>query len=55
MCDLEKMNPDWTKSEEGMEEYMELNKKIYENVDNEKFKNFLIKGTTIPKQNKEES
>lgn len=55
MCDLEKMNPEWTNSEKGMEEYMELNKKIYENVDSEKFKNYLIKGSAIPKQNREDS
>ena len=54
MCDLEKNNPSWINTEKGMEEYMELQSKIYENIDNEKFKNILVKGSLIPKQTKDE-
>lgn len=49
VCDLEKDNPDWISSEKGMEEYMELNKKIYESFDNDKCKSMLIKDSIIPK------
>lgn len=50
ICDFERNNPEWVNTEKGMEEYMELNKKIYESVDNEKCKSMLIKGSIIPKE-----
>ncbi len=54
MCDFEKLNPDWIKSEKGQEEYLEINRKIYETIDNEKCKSLLIKDTAIPKQIKDD-
>ena len=54
MYELGKTNPSWIGSEEGMEEYMKLQNKIYENIDSEKFKTILIKGAQIPKELKEE-
>ena len=50
MYELEKNNPSWIGSEEGMEEYMKLQNKIYENIDSEKFKAMLVKGSVIPKE-----
>ena len=54
MYDLEKNNPSWMDSEQGMEEYMELQNKIYEKIDNDKFKSLLVKGSVIPKELREE-
>jgi len=54
MCDFEKQHPDWIKSEKGQEEYLEINRKIYETIDNEKCKSLLIKDTAIPKQIKDD-
>jgi hypothetical protein len=55
ISELEKNNPNWVGTEKGMEEYMELQNKVYDTIDNDKFKSMLVKGALIPKEHKDET
>jgi len=55
ISELEKNNPNWVGTEKGMEEYMELQNKVYDTIDNDKFKSMLVKGVLIPKEHKDEA
>ena len=49
MNDWESSNPNWMTNEKLVEEYAEISKKVYENLDENKYKTDLIKEVMIPK------
>ena len=49
MNDWESSNPNWMINEKLVEEYAEISKKVYENLDENKYKADLIKEVMIPK------